>query len=268
MGAEQDFTAALEQAGLGHYEAAIEGFKTAIAGTTDEDVKRDLWWNVAICHMRLGQTEEASAAAELAGRTAASDDALIETWADLHTAGASDAAALGMELRQAGDHHGALAAFEVALHDPDLDDDTRGFLYGRIALSHLELLDWGRAEEYAAVMRAEDRDGYDARRAELMAEHKVNPADLPNYDGSAFDDEFTRAKQRFDGGDYAGALEILDTIVGPTIDRGSFGEEVWLYVALAHLHSGNTDAAEGYAAFLTGTWLDAYNEHRAALHKP
>jgi tetratricopeptide (TPR) repeat protein len=266
VGAYEEFEAGMEQARQGHYEAAIERFKAAIEQTTDEKTKREVWWNVSICHMRLGQIEEAQAAAAVAGRTAAADDELIETWADLHEAGAGDAAALGFELRQAGDNRGALAAFEAALHDPDLDDDTRGYLYGRIALCHLDLLDWGRAEEAAAAMRESDRAEYDRRRAELMAEHKVSPADLPGYDGSDFDDEFTRAKARYDAGDYTGALEILDRIVGPTIDRGSFGEEVWLYVALANLRAGKTDAADGYAAFLTGTWADAYHEQRTALH--
>ena len=265
MGAAEEYQEALEHARQGHYEAAIEHFKTAVEQTSDDAIKREVWWSIAVCHMRLGQTEEASAAADLAGRSAAADDELIETWADLHAAGAGDAASLGMELQQSGDHRGALVAFETALHDPELDDDTRGYLYARIAMSHLELLDWGTAEEYAAVMRTAERPAYDTRRAALMAEHKVNPADLPNYDGSAFDDEFTRAKQRYDARDYTGALEILEKIVGPTIDRGSFGEEVWLYVALCHLHTGNVAGAETYAGFLTGTWLDAYNEQRDAL---
>ena len=266
MGALEEFQTAMEHAGQGHYEAAIESFKRAIEQSTTDQAKRDVWWNVAICHMRLGQIEEASAAADLAGRTAAADDELIETWADLHEAGAGGAAALGFELKQSGDFRGALAAFEAALHDPDLDDDTRGYLYGRIALCHLELLDWGRAEEYAAVQRDTDRAEYDKRRAALMAQHKVSAADLPGYDGSAFDDEFTRAKERFEARDYAGALEIINRIVGPTIDRGSFGEEVWLYAALCNLYTGDTAAGDGYAAFLTGTWLDSYNEQRSALH--
>ena len=265
MGAYEDFEAAMEHARQGHYEAAIEGFKASIAQATTDQTKRDLWWNVAICHMRMGQIEEASAAGDLAGRTSAADDELIETWADLHEAGAGNAAALGHELRQSGDHRGAIVAFETALHDPELDDDARGYLYGRIAMCHLELLDWGRAEEYAAVMRQGDRAEYDARRAELMAQHQVTAADLPSYDGSAYDDDFTRAKERFNAQDYTGALEIISRIVGPTIDRGSFGEEVWLYAALCNLYTGDTAAADGYAAFLTGAWADSYNEHRSAL---
>jgi hypothetical protein len=165
MSALEEFEAAMEHAGQGHYEAAIESFKRAIEQSTADQAKRDVWWNVAVCHMRLGQIEEARAAADLAGRTASADDELIETWADLHEAGAGGVAALGFELKQSGDFRGALAAFEAALHDPDLDDDTRGYLYGRIALCHLELLDWGRAEEYAAVQRDMDRAEYDTRRA-------------------------------------------------------------------------------------------------------
>jgi tetratricopeptide (TPR) repeat protein len=266
MGAHEDFLAAMEHARMGHYEAAIEGFKSAIEQTSDEAIKRDVWWNVAICHMRLGQFEEAGAAADLAGHTASADDALIETWADLHGAGAADAASLGQELKQSGDFTGAIVAFEAALHDPDLDDDTRAFLYGRIAMCYLELLDWGRAEEYAAAMSPGDRPDYESRRVALLSQHKVDAADLPHYDGSAFDDEFLRAKARYEARDYTGALEILDRIVGPTIDRGAFGEEVWLYVALCNLYTGDTAAADGYAAFLTGAWADSYNEHRSALN--
>jgi tetratricopeptide (TPR) repeat protein len=265
MGAREEFYAAMEHARLGHYEAAVEGFKAAIAQTTDEQAKRDLWWNVAICHMRLGQMEEANAAADVAGRTAASDAELIETWADLHEAGAADAASLGHELKQSGDMRGAIAAFDAALHDEQLDDDTRAFLFGRIAMCYLELFEWGKAEEYAAAMRQLDRAEYDELRARLMKEQNVTAADLPHYDGSAFDDEFTRAKERFAARDYTGAKTILDAIVGPTIDHGAFGEEVWLYVALCNLYLGDHTTAEGYASFLTGAWLDSYQEHRAAL---
>jgi tetratricopeptide (TPR) repeat protein len=266
MGAREDFDAAMEQAKMGHYEAAIDGFKSAIAQTSDDSIKREVWWNVAICHMRLGQIEEARAAADLAGRTAPADAELIETWADFHEAGAADAASLGHELKQSGDFRGAITAFDAALHDPDLDDDSRGYFYGRIAICYLELLDWGAAEEYAAVMPAADKPEYDTRRAELMKQHNVKPADLPGYDGSLFDDEFIRAKDRYNARDYAGALTILNEIVGPTIDRGAFGEEVWLYVALCNLYVGDTASADGYAAFLTGTWADSYKEHRRALH--
>ena len=266
MGAHEDFLAGLEQARMGHYEAAIEGFKSAIAQTSDEAIKKNVWWNIAICHMRLGQIEEASAAAELAGHTAPADEAMIETWGDLHEAGAASAASLGQELKQTGDMRGAIAAFDAALHDENLDDDTRAFLFGRIAMCYLELLEWGKAEEYAAAMTPSERPGYDERREQLMKDHNVTAADLAHYDGSAFDDEFARAKERFAAQDYTGALTILDKIVGPTIDHGAFGEEVWLYVSLCNLYTGDLATAEGYGSFLTGAWLDSYNEHKAALH--
>jgi tetratricopeptide (TPR) repeat protein len=251
---------ALEQGNMGHYEAAIEGFKAALELSTDDKVSRGIWKNIAVCHMRLGQIEEASAAVDVAGVTTLDDD--LETWADLHDSGAADAAVLGSELADSGDFRGALAAFDAALHDPGLDDDTRGFLHSRIAYCHLELLDWGRAEESAAVMDQAYRQSYERRRAELMARHDVSAADLPNYDGSAYDDEFSHAKARFETRDYAGALEILGRIVEPTADLGSFGEEVRLYVALCHLYTGDTATGDGWASHLTGAWADSYYEHR------
>jgi tetratricopeptide (TPR) repeat protein len=190
----------------------------------------------------------------------------IDTWADLHAAGADDAAALGVQFMTGKDFRGALAAFEAALYDPDLDNDTRGYLLSRMATCYLELQDWGRAEEYAAVMPDKYREKYDTRRTELMAEHQVSTSDLPGYDGSDLDDEFMRARQYFDARDYERALAILSRIVEPTIDRGAFGEEVWLYLALCNLYLGNTTAADGYASFLTGTWADSYNEHRGFVH--
>ena len=265
MGSREEYGRGVELTGQGDYRGAIDAFKAAVDQETDEQKKKDLWHNIAVCHLWLGEMDEADEAAALSGGSVPGYNDWREIYEDLHDAGVADEFKRAEDLYNQGQYAEAAELFEQVVYDENLDDDRRSLMYGKLAMSYLELQDWGRAEEFATVMHADFQQPYDQRRAALMQETGTEPQDLAHYDGSQFDDVFAHAKQRFEARDYQEALDELQKIVGPTVDRGAFGEEVWLYVALCHLYLGDTASAEGYASFLTGAWLDSYEEHKATV---
>lgn len=256
----------------GDYAAAIAKCREAldapdIDADPEAELRRGAWTVIAASHVRTGQFEEADEAAKHAHEgfqaTYAETKAL---WQAFFQGGAGDLMADVLEAESRGDWDAAVAAAEKALYVKGLDDDLRDDLYAHLAMAYLWLDDWGRAEEYAQIMKQSRREEYERFRWERMEiVRDVKPEDLPFYDGSAYDDVVADGKAKFEAKDYRGALDAFKPISTATIDRGAFGMEVYLYVALCYLYLGEQNRADYYATDLTGAWLDSYKEHQAAV---
>lgn len=245
----------------GDYATAIAEFEFSIqTGEVEGTGLEDIYYNVAVCYLRLGQDEMAdSHAANAPSRQADYDDMKAHI-----LTGTADHVAAGDQAVAGADYRAAVTSYELALASRDFAELLRDDIYYKLAIAYMHLGEWGPAEEYAAAASGDHLVRYEAQKKQLL---QMTGSQLLD-DRSAVDETFARARALYDAGNYADAWAWLQEVDADEAVVAGVGEEITLYKALCALKLGNVDTADETASQLSSHWRETYDEARAATGTP